>query len=94
MLLEQKRLLEQLRHERQVAAGDQHLGSFFPLFAPVGPQNLPHTMAIPRYWLHRKNRLDHEDHVVGKAVDAACPPEELLEAHQRMRADPEAEGQG
>ena len=26
VLLEQKRLLEQLRHERQVAAGDQHLG--------------------------------------------------------------------
>jgi len=67
VLLEQKRILEQLRNERQMAAGDQ-------------------------YWLHRKNRLDHEDNIVGKpGVDSAVPPEELLEAHQRMRANPEAE---
>lgn len=64
VLLEQKRVLDQLRHERLAAEGDQ-------------------------YWLHRKNRLDHADNVVGKpGVDPAVPPEELLEAHQRMRANP------
>ncbi|CAJ1366877.1 unnamed protein product, partial [Effrenium voratum] len=67
VLVEQKRMLEQLRHEREVAAGDQ-------------------------FWLHRKNRLDHDDNVAGKpGVDPAVPPEELFAAHRQLRADPEAE---
>ncbi|OLQ10574.1 hypothetical protein AK812_SmicGene5664 [Symbiodinium microadriaticum] len=67
VLVEQKRLLEQLRHEREIAAGDQ-------------------------YWLHRQNRLDHHDNIVGKpGVDPAVPPDELFEAHQKIRSDLEAE---
>ncbi|CAE7260101.1 mhkB [Symbiodinium natans] len=67
VLVEQKRLLEQLRHERELAAGDQ-------------------------YWIHRQNRLDHHDNIVGKpGVDPAVPPEELYQAHQKMRDGPEAE---
>eukprot|EP00434_Breviolum_minutum_P010219 symbB.v1.2.009017.t1/scaffold564.1/size186654/11 len=89
VLLEQKRILEQLRNERQMAAGDQNLGWKVFKFQSC-------NAAESQYWLHRKNRLDHEDNIVGKpgqtaGVDSAVPPEELLEAHQRMRANPEAE---